>query len=162
MTLARAARESDPQIPVCVGDGAFLPYANDEADVVVAFMSLHDIEDMPRAVSEIARVLAPGGIMHAAVVHPFNSGGRFPTDRPDGSFVIEESYFTRRRYADTVERDGLTMTFASKHYTLEDYFSALGNAGLVMKRVREVTNPDHPQWKKMPMFLHLQAVLTPV
>ena len=48
-----------------------------------------------------------------ALVHPVNSAGRFVGGRGDPSrpFVISGSWFTLRRYVDSVERDGLTMTF---------------------------------------------------
>ena len=44
-----------------MGDAAQLPLATGSADCVIAFMSLHDVDDMEAAVDEIARILEPGG-----------------------------------------------------------------------------------------------------
>jgi SAM-dependent methyltransferase len=49
------------------------------ADMAIAFKSLHDIDAMPAAVREIARVFEPGGRLCLAIVHPINSAGRFET-----------------------------------------------------------------------------------
>ncbi len=56
-----AAAHSDAPVRSVVADAARLPLAAGAADCAVAFMSLHDIDHMPDAVAEIARVLAVGG-----------------------------------------------------------------------------------------------------
>jgi SAM-dependent methyltransferase len=113
-SMVEAARAADPELEVVVADAASLPFVDGAADLVVAFMSLHDIDDMSGAVREAARVLEPGGRLVAAVVHPINAGGKFESRDPDAAFVIRESYFDRRRYTDAIERDGLRMTFESR------------------------------------------------
>ncbi len=40
-------------------------------------MSLHDMDQMPDAVAESARVLARGGRLCLAIPHPVNSAGSF-------------------------------------------------------------------------------------
>ena len=42
-------------------DAAVLPWPEAQFDLVVAFMSLHDMPEPGRVISEIARVLEPGG-----------------------------------------------------------------------------------------------------
>ena len=66
--------------------------------------------------------------------------------------------FDRRRYRDEIERGGLTMTFEGRHWTLEDYFGALAEAGFLIESVRERGQADHPRWSRYPLFLHLRAV----
>ena len=51
-----------------------------------------DVDDLPSAVAEAARVLEPGGRLCACVTHPINDAGRFETDDPDARFVIDGSY----------------------------------------------------------------------
>ncbi|MBX7258909.1 MAG: class I SAM-dependent methyltransferase [Candidatus Hydrogenedentes bacterium] len=46
-----------------VGDGERLPFANEQFDVIVEFAILHHMPGWRLAVSEIARVLRPGGIL---------------------------------------------------------------------------------------------------
>src|SRR5262249_15117367 len=105
-------------------------------------MSLHDIDDMPAAVREIARVLEPGGRFCIATVHPINSAGRFETERAAAHFAIKGDYLQPFLYADTVERDGLSMTFHSRHRPLEAYSVALEDAGFVVEAMREPRVPD--------------------
>jgi SAM-dependent methyltransferase len=119
------------------------------------------MDDMEGAIAEAARVLVPGGRLCAAVVHPINSAGKFAASVPDAPFVIRDSYFEQRRYADAIERDGLRMTFTSRHRPLEAYVAALESAGLLVERLVEVpdsTDPPGDRWQRLPLFLHFRAV----
>jgi SAM-dependent methyltransferase len=158
--LIAYARQTDPDGDYRVADAARLSFDDRSADLVTAFMSLHDIDDMGAAVGEMARILAPGGRICAALVHPINSAGRFGEHTPTAPFVIRDSYFDQRRYADTVERDGLTMTFTSVHRPMEAIVAAFEAAGLVIERMVEVgdsTAPPGDRWTRIPLFLHLRA-----
>jgi 2-polyprenyl-3-methyl-5-hydroxy-6-metoxy-1,4-benzoquinol methylase len=53
-------------VPLSVADVQAIPYGNDQFDVVMANHMLYHVEDVPQAISEIRRVLKPGGIMVAA------------------------------------------------------------------------------------------------
>jgi SAM-dependent methyltransferase len=160
-TLIEHARAADPDGDYRVADAAALPFGDGSLPLVTAFMSLHDIDDMDGAVAEIARVLVPGGHLCAAVVHPMNSAGRFVSDAPDAPFVIRDSYLEERPYADTAERDGLRMTFTSRHRSLERIFAALEPAGLLVERVLEAADTSAPpgsRWQRLPLFLDFRAV----
>lgn len=164
-SLVAAAREFDPSMDVRLGDAAALPLDDTCADLAVAFMSLHDIDGMPAAVREAARVLEPGGRLCLAIVHPINSAGRFEETTADARFTIEGDYLHAFRFADTVERDGLTMTFNSQHRPLEAYFIALETAGFLVETLREPDVPEHAigsgagrRWQRIPLFLHLRAL----
>lgn len=166
-TLARLAATHDQPQPVALADAAALPAVDACADLVVAFMSLQDVDDLDGAVGEAARVLVPGGRLCIAVVHPLNSAGAFTGEVPDAAFVIEGSYLDRgRRYTGTIQRDGLTMTFHSLHHSLEGYTRALEDAGLLIEAVREPAvdaehlddGPPAARWTRVPLFLHLRAM----
>jgi SAM-dependent methyltransferase len=157
-SLVEAAREADPGGEYLVADAVELPFEERSADLVVAFMSLMDMDDMPGAVREIGRVLEPGGRLVAAVVHPINSAGRFvPRDGDDAPFVVE-SYLEQRRYSDFLERRGLEITFESIHFTLEDYSRALENGGFFIEEVTERYDDESPRWRRVPLFLRWSAV----
>jgi SAM-dependent methyltransferase len=163
-SLIAAARELDPSMDIRLADAASLPLDDASADLAIAFMSLHDISPMPAAVREVARVLEPGGRLCVAIVHPINSSGRFETMDADAPFVIKGEYLGTFSYSDTVERDGLSMTFHSQHRPIESYFLALEEAGLLVEALREPRVPDHAvssgrgrRWQRLPLFLHLRA-----
>jgi SAM-dependent methyltransferase len=157
-TMIDAARGADPDGEYALSDAASLPFRDGHADLAVAFMSFQDVDDMAGAVGEAARVLEPGGRLVVAVVHPINSGHVLERENPDAPLVMTHDYFDRRLYSDAIERDGLTMTFESRHWTLGDYFDALTGAGLAVDALREIPYPDHPRWSRYPLFLHLRAV----
>jgi hypothetical protein len=121
---------------------------------------LQDIDDMPAAVREMARVLEAGGRLCLAIVHPINSAGRCEQASVDADFVIKEHYLRAFQYADTVERDGLMMTSHNQHPPREAYFLALEEAGFLVEALREPSVPEHAavsetsrRWQRIPFFL---------
>jgi ubiquinone/menaquinone biosynthesis C-methylase UbiE len=163
-SLVAAARRLDPSMDMCLADAGALPLDDASADLVIAFMSLHDMDAMPAAVREIERILEPGGRFCLAIVHPINSAGRFETSAADACFVIKRDYLQTFNYSDPVERDGLSMTFHSQHRPIEAYFLALEGVGLLVETLREPKVPDYAvvsesgrRWQRLPLFLHLRA-----
>jgi SAM-dependent methyltransferase len=160
-TLVAAAREADPEGDYRVADAAALPLDDSSADLVTAFMSLHDMDDLDAALLEAARVLVPGGRLRTAIVHPIASAGRFEAHEHDARFVIADSYFDERRYSDVVERGGLVMTFASVHRSLERVSRAIVAAGLLVDHLAEIpdsTAPPGSRWQRIPLFLDVGAI----
>jgi SAM-dependent methyltransferase len=162
--LVAAARDFTPSVAAEVADAATLPLPDACADLVVAFMALHDVEDLDGAVREVARVLVPGGRLCLAIVHPMNSAGRFDGEEANAPFRIEGSYLARFDYADHLERDGLTMLFHSRHRPLADYFAAFAASGLAVETLREPAVPESAakspavrRWQRVPLFLHMLA-----
>lgn len=144
-------------------DVARLPFRDGVADLAIAFMSMQDVDEMPRAIAEAARVLEPGGHLVMAIVHPVNSAGRFEEAGPgeperDRRFVVEGSYIDEYNYADDIVRDGLPMRFESAHRPLESYSRALEEAGFAIEALREVCEPNpDDKWSRLPLFLDLRA-----
>jgi SAM-dependent methyltransferase len=163
-SLVAAARGADPAMDIRLANAVALPLDGASVDLAIAFMSFQDVDDMVAAVREVGRVLAPGGRFCMAIVHPINSAGRFESEAADAAFVIKGDYLGAFDYADAVERDGLSMTFHSRHRPLESFFLALEDAGLLVETVREPRVPDHAvksgrgrRWQRLPLFLHLRA-----
>jgi SAM-dependent methyltransferase len=153
------AREADPELDVRQADAAALPLEDGAAELVVSFMSLMNTDDLEGAVREAARVLGGGGLYCIAITHPLNTAGEFTSRELDAPFVIEGSYFEFTQKEVPAERDGLEMTFLDAHRPLEDYSRALESAGLVVERLREVSDTSDPasRWRRIPLFLHLAA-----
>jgi SAM-dependent methyltransferase len=142
-TLARAAAAGSPALPVAQADAARLPLADGCVGLVVASMSLLDMDDLESAIAEIGRVLRPGGVFCFAIVHPFDSACASTTANA-GTFVVSQPYLTSRRYEDHFERDGLGITLASMHRPLSAYTAALFNAGMVITDLRERGDREIP------------------
>ena len=124
-TSARAAATHPDAHPVAIADAVRLPLPDATADLAVAFMSLHDFDDLPAAVAEVARILAPDGRFCVALMHPAVTAR------------IVEGYAVERRYRYTVQNAGLQMTYEGAHRPLGAYFDALAMAGFVVEALRE-------------------------
>jgi SAM-dependent methyltransferase len=142
--MVKAAVEAPRACAAVVADAVMLPLRDREADLVIAFMCLHDFDDMTAAVEEAARVLAVGGRLAVALLHPV------VTARLAGTYAAE-----RRYTVDTVEKAGLAMTYEGLHRPLTAYTAALAAAGLVIEAIREPLKIDGGS-VTMP-FMHLLA-----
>jgi SAM-dependent methyltransferase len=171
-TLLAAAAERDPGGEYVLGPAEALPFPDGTFGLVVAYNVLMDVADMPAAVSEAARVLAPGGRFCVCVTHPFADAGRWAeAEDDDAPFVVDGSYLGARRFEMAVERDGLTMRFDGMTHPLEDYARALETAGLAVEAMREpapaagASERSEPggwgRWRRVPMFLMFRAVRLP-
>jgi SAM-dependent methyltransferase len=158
--LARR-RQSDNEGRYLLADAAALPFADASFELAVAYNSRMDVQDMPAALREAARVLTPRGRMAACVTHPLANAGAFAADDPGAPFVIAETYFGRRCFEGTDERSGLRMTFHGWSYSLEDYSRALEAAELVIEALREPPfpgcDPVEQRWRRVPLFLMFRA-----
>jgi SAM-dependent methyltransferase len=156
-TMVRLARETGAYEELHLADAAALSLDDGAVDLVVAYMALHDIDDLSGALREAARVLEPGGRLCAAIVHPFASAHL-------GS-ETQMPYFEPSPYTDVVERGGLEMAFHGIHRPLEDYMAALLDAGLTLERLREpaptaehiAACPGLAKASGRPAFLHFLA-----
>ena len=163
--MVTAARDADASIEVHEADAAALPFEDASVDLVVAFMSLQDVDDLRGAVAEAGRVLETGGSFCIAIVHPLASAGAFVGDDASSPFVIEGSYLDPSYYADRVARGGLEMEFVSAHRPLQAYVAALAESGFVLELLREppiaegsYTEERSRRWLRIPAFLYLRAV----
>ena len=120
--LARAATDHCAwRLPVAVADIARLPIATAAADIVVCFMVLMDIEDLDGAVAELARVLAPGGALCVAILHPIMTSGLFVPGDEYRTFYMGEYAKAMRHVLDIERRDGGIFRFRLEHRPIEQY-----------------------------------------
>jgi SAM-dependent methyltransferase len=125
LTSVQAAATHPEDHPVAVADAVRLPLGDDAADLAIAFMSLHDFDDLRAAVAEVGRILAPDGRFCVALLHPVVSAR------------MVDGYAAERRYSFTVERSGLEMTYEGTHRPLGTYLGALEAAGFVVEALHE-------------------------
>jgi SAM-dependent methyltransferase len=167
-TMVKLAAAHDDRQPAVLADAAALPFPDSTFDLVVAYMSLHDVDAMPAAIAEAGRVLRRAGRFCAAIPHPVNSAGEFGSKAADAPFVISGSYLDCTPATWTATRDDVLVTFHSEHRPLEVYSRALETAGLLVEAIREVSPAASPatpgtdeaasRWRRIPMFLQFRAV----
>jgi SAM-dependent methyltransferase len=156
--LAHLAEATGHYEAVVAADAAALPFPDGAFDLVVAYMSLHDMDAYEAALAEAARVLSPGGRLCAAVPHPFSSAHLGGED--------EIAYFEPARYAEPVARDGREIVFHGMHRPLESYVAGLRAAGLLLEDLREPIpapaeverHPDFRKSRARPTFMHFMAM----
>jgi uncharacterized protein (DUF952 family) len=161
--LQAAAAHPDGAV-VVQADAARLPVRACAVDLVVAFMSPQDVDDLEGLLFEAARVLEPGGRLYLAIVHPVNSGGAFDGPERPARLFLHGPYLEERQVDEgELVRGGLSMRFVSRHRPLGRYTQAMEDAGFVIETLREPTDTDPAsKWFDVPLFLHLVAVKPPL
>jgi ubiquinone/menaquinone biosynthesis C-methylase UbiE len=81
-TMIEAAQQAAPEMQLQLADAAALPFPDSSFGLVVAFMSLQDIDDLGGALREAARVLSPGGRLCLAIVIRSTLPAHSPRERP--------------------------------------------------------------------------------
>lgn len=125
-----------------------LPFVDARFDLVISYLSLIDIPDLPAAISEMTRVLAPGGTLLIANLTSFNtarSGGAMQT-------YLEEFYAWE-------EWRGIRVK--NWHRPLSRYMTLLLDAGLMLRHFDEPepTGGDPAKawrYRKMPWYLIME------
>ncbi|MEM9224474.1 MAG: class I SAM-dependent methyltransferase [Pseudomonadota bacterium] len=133
--MIAAALRRDPDGEYLVADAAALPFKAASFDVVVAYLSLLDVDDAASAIAEMARVLTPGGMLLVA-----NLNG-FVTANPHNGWIKagEKSLFPIDNYLsprpEWVEWRGIRVR--NWHRPLRDYMRAFLGAGLRLTQFDE-------------------------
>jgi SAM-dependent methyltransferase len=73
--LIATARARDARGRYVRAPAEHLPFASEAFDLVVSYLSLIDIPDLPAAIGEMVRVLQPGGTLLIANLTSFNTAG---------------------------------------------------------------------------------------
>lgn len=129
-------------------------FSHEHVDLVIAYMSLMNFDDMEAGVREAARVLDRGGRFCFAVLHPLFAAGELldPAD-PESPFLIR-AYFEAPAKVWTSERDGITMTFHDRCIPLETYSHALERARLSIETLRDPSR----RIPRQPLYLQMRAL----
>jgi ubiquinone/menaquinone biosynthesis C-methylase UbiE len=150
LSLVRAAAAAHPAGTYALADASALPFEDGTFQLVVAYNALMDMEDMPGAVREAERVLAPGGTFCVCITNPVADLAR---PLPDGGdWTLSRPYVQPGVFEGTYQRDGLKMTFKGWTRPLSAYTRALEAVGLRIDAFREPAPPGFED-QLLPMFL---------
>ncbi|HEY4201311.1 MAG TPA: class I SAM-dependent methyltransferase [Devosiaceae bacterium] len=156
-SLIGEARRLDPKGDYRIAAAEELPFDEAAFELVVAYLSLIDIADLKAAITEMSRVLRPGGQLLIANLTSFYSASN-PTgwiDEADGTrrFLID-NYMGER--ADWVAWRGLRVI--NWHRPLSAYMGLLLDAGLTLRHFDEPLphggDPKQAEFfRRVPSFL---------
>ncbi len=79
---SRAARQADKRVSLIVGDALSLPFPDASFSCATAGFSLRNMPDVPQAISEMTRVIRPGGRVALLELSPMKPGLRSTLFRP--------------------------------------------------------------------------------
>jgi SAM-dependent methyltransferase len=131
-SLVREAQRLQPDGDFRVAGAERLPFENEAFDLVVAYMSLLDIADLKAGITEMERVLRPGGHLLIANLTSFSTAANPNPWRPlaDGTqgWVIDH-YMDERSY--WIGWGNLRVL--NWHRPLSSYMSLLLSAGLQLR-----------------------------
>ncbi|MFD0883769.1 class I SAM-dependent methyltransferase [Streptosporangium algeriense] len=130
--------DRDRGLPVVQADAEVLPFAGESFDLACsAFGALPFVADPGAVLSEVRRVLRPGGRLVFSVSHPIRWA--FPDDPGPAGLTSDRSYFDRSPYVE-VDADGRA-SYVEHHRTMADWVGHIVASGLVL---RGLTEPEWP------------------
>jgi SAM-dependent methyltransferase len=124
-------------LPVVQADAEVLPFADGSFDLACsAFGALPFVADAGAVLSEVHRVLRPGGRFVFSVSHPIRWA--FPDDPGPGGLTADRSYFDRTPYVEFFD-DGVP-SYVEHHRTMGDWVALIVSSGLTLTGLVE------PEW----------------
>ncbi|TWD83717.1 methyltransferase family protein [Kribbella amoyensis] len=130
-------RRTGTSVRTVAADAVAIPFRDAAFDIVCsAFGALPFVADAEAALTEIARVLKPQGLLVFSVTHPIRWS--LPDDPTPAGLRINHSYFDRTPYVEVDDHD--VPVYAEHHRTLGDWVRALTGAGFVVDDLLE------PEW----------------
>jgi SAM-dependent methyltransferase len=129
-------RHARSRLPIARADGECLPFADASFSSVVSVMIHTDVADYPALLSEVWRVVVPGGSFVHVGVHPCFCGGF--ADRTDPEAIIIrpgylDGHWTKASWTD----NGLRDKVGASHLPLPDLLGSFVDAGFVLESFRE-------------------------
>jgi SAM-dependent methyltransferase len=164
--LVTRARERAPQIPYYVANAnALEPITSASFQIVMASMSMMDVEDYEGAIDEVWRVLSPGGRLFMSITHPCFSP-------PVSSWIKSEDgelqHFAVDRYMEKAEWDDFIASsfdrpVVRRHQPLHAFITPLLQRGFLLRAFHEPgasaeqvrTSPRLERLNRIPYFLFM-------
>lgn len=125
-------------VPTVCATATAIPVADASFDVVFSsFGALQFVADGPALVTEVARVLRPGGRFAFSVTHP--TRWMFPDDPGEEGLTASQSYWDRTPYVEVEDETGL-VSYVEHHRTIGDWVALLRSVDMVLTGFHE------PEW----------------
>ena len=158
--LIHNARLQDPNGDYRIEPGEALSLADASVDLAVAYLSLIDIPDLPRALAEAQRVLCPGGRFLIANLQSFNTAA-VPlgwTHEPDGSRRFCIDHYLQERVVRTAWHG---IDVQNWHRPMHVYMQGLLDAGFDLVHFDEppprgVEGGKADRYRRVPNFLVME------
>jgi ubiquinone/menaquinone biosynthesis C-methylase UbiE len=127
-------------------DATAMPMRDKAIDTAVAAFVHRDIDDFERAVTEVSRVLRPGGRFayvgtHPCFVAPFINR---TTERDIGTIEVRSGYGDMRRRFDSAAPSRLTRRAGSRNLPLAAFLQSFIGAGLRIENFLELDTEARP------------------
>ena len=162
LALLAEARSRDSQGTYLEAAAERLPFAANEFDLVVSYVSLVDIPDFRTAIAEMARVLRPGGSLLIANLNSFNTApgdaGWIKGKNGERLHYPLDNYLDER--ATWIEYRGIRVR--NHHRPLSAYMGALLDAGLRLVFFDEPEPSPHTpsgraaSYRRVPWFVVME------
>lgn len=148
-TLLEHARVAGPDGTYVEGVAEALPFDDARFDLVVSYLSMIDIPDFRTAISEMGRVLAPGGTMLVANLCPHVTAVASDAREDEDRWIVADDGDTKFMMDNYLKEFHYFISFGpirlrNHHRPLSSYMAALLDAGLILKHFEEpsYTGPD--------------------
>lgn len=159
------ARARGGGVQVGRSDAAALPFSSESFDAVVACLVFEHIEAVDEAISEVGRVLRPGGRFLFLLNHPLLQA---PGSGWIDDTILEEQYWRIGPYLEednTLEEVEKGVWIPFIHRPLSRYVNALASAGLLVTRMFEPAPPPGfleraPEYREAATIPRLLALRT--
>ena len=143
----------------CANASALDEIAPASFELILASMSLMDVEDYPAAVREVHRLLKSGGELLMSITHPCFSGPLSEWVRDDAGrpkFFAVDRYFDRIVWEDLIAR-AFRAPVIRRHRPLEDYITTLLQSGLILREFHEPSVTEE-ELKRSPRFEYVRRI----
>lgn len=126
----------------------------DEYDAAVCSMGLSDIDDLDGALTNIRRLLRPGGVFAFTMLHPCFPG----IEGVSAAWPSDGTYYDERYWQADASLSTLRQQVGANHRTLSTYLNTLHHHGFTLTRTAEPQpriEPSSPReaMTRFPVFL---------